>query len=154
MIETRADRTRTAELWVWPDRHLLLEQREQVVDRLRSLLARGALDQVAVREWPHQLDVTAEPRTLDPAAREARECLGDVRAWADARGVTLPLPEPVPAGTGRMGPTHQFQELPRLMLVERVDGRVRFAAPCEVDERRCGVEEHLERLEEGLEVPV
>jgi hypothetical protein len=154
MTDTRAERRRTVELWVWPDRDLLDDQRDLVIDRLRSLLARGDVDQVAVREWPHQLDVTAEPRTLDGAAREARECLADVRAWADASGVTLPLPDPVPAGTGRMGPTHQFQDLPRLMLVERLDGRVRFAAPCETDDGRCGVEEHVERIEAGRGVPV
>jgi hypothetical protein len=135
------------ELWVWPDRDAIDDTHDLVLRRLEELREEGIVDELSVEEWSHQINLASDERT-DPEDVPAREHVEAFAEWARERGVTLPLPEPTESGTGRMGPEHLTQNLPRMMMAEYRDGELYCVAPHQEGEERYTIEDRLELLAE------
>jgi hypothetical protein len=142
----------TVELWVWPDQDCIDDEHDVAIERLDRLVEGGRIDDFVVQEWEHQLDVSS-PTLSDPQDERARRRLGEFQRWARRHGVRLPLSAPEPAGTGRMGPEYDAQDLPRILMAEYEDGEVRSVVPCESPEGTCTVEERLDELAAGVSRP-
>ncbi|MFB6130062.1 MAG: HTH domain-containing protein [Salinigranum sp.] len=135
------------ELWVWPDRDALDDRRDLVLRRLERLQESGVVNEVDVHEWSHQINLDSAA-DVDPEDLPARTRLMEFTEWARHRGVSLPIPDPTRAGSGRLGPEYVAQDMPRMMLAEYRDGELDCVAPHRADGEKHTIEDHLKTLGE------
>lgn len=147
MASSNGDTNVRIELWVWPDRDNLDDEHDLVLRRLEELQAEGVVDEFTVNEWNHQINLSSDERT-DPEDVPAREHVESFLGWAREEGVSLPIEKPEAAGTGRMGPEHLSQNLPRMMIAEYRSGELHRVAPYEEHGEKHTIEDRLEALAE------
>jgi hypothetical protein len=137
---------RTIEVWT---RHTPDEAHREhpCVDRIRRLERDGYADRVVVREWDRTvfLDEPVEPRK-----RLARRRVADFREWARVTSARLPeFDREATVGTGRMGPEHEAQYLPPIVVAVYEDGVLTNVVPHVRGGHTVAVSEWLGRVEEG-----
>jgi hypothetical protein len=135
---------RSIEVWT---RHTPDEAHREhpCVDRIRRLERDGYADRVVVREWDRTVFLD-EP--VAPRKRLARRRVADFREWA--RVTTARLPEfdrEATVGTGRMGPEHEAQYLPPIVVAVYEDGVLTNVVPHVRDDHTVTVTEWLRRVE-------
>jgi hypothetical protein len=136
---------RTIEVWTRPtpdEAH----REHPCVDRVRRLERDGYADRVVVREWDRTvfLDEPVERRK-----RLARRRVADFREWARVTSARLPeFDREATVGTGRMGPEHEAQYLPPIVVAVYEDGVLATVLPHVRGDHTVTVTEWLRRVED------
>lgn len=134
-------RGRTVEVWTrrTPDE---TEREHPCVEQIRRLDGEYA-DRVRVREWDRTVFLD-EP--VDERNRLAQRRVDDFREWARATRTKLPaFDHTETVGTGRMGPPHEAQYLPPLVVAVYEDGVLANVIPHVRDGRTVSVSEWADR---------
>lgn len=122
------------------------EEHDQLRQRLRRLEARGVVDSVRVRTWPHEVALEG-PAT--PRERHIRDCIRACQEWASEREMALAGFERITAGVGRMGPGYESMRLPQTLLTVWRDGHVEWVAPCVDDGHEWSPMEWVDEADTG-----
>jgi hypothetical protein len=118
------------------------------VDRLRTLVEAGRIDDYSVVVWGRAVDLSS-----DATEREREDIVLDrvaaFRSWAADRRVTLDGFERQEVST-MTGETHTVLTLPVMVLAESVGDELACVVPCTTDGGVLTVEDRLESLEDGV----